>query len=310
MRVKRRTMLVPRRMAVLLSICLLPSVAGLVNAMQRPRRSVALHSSHAHSAPEQGDFDDDEANLVGAPLLQGPTVPEDDMLAALEVEDLGLVLEVGPSAVAPCGLGLFARLAAGVRAVELPEMTLLAGYSRGEFRSEHFGDKTVGFVIPSGNTAVFFQQKLMSVETVLGMVDDAGEEAQLAGHVVERAGEGYAVRPTNDDPCFLRYFVPEALPGDLGEVGPLLSARNFGQFCNDRAFVPGMTNEAAYLERAAEENCVELVWRVEYDSNAGLLVPSWPLSVLSRDCAFANSNPIELGTTYGWNYWDASVRFE
>lgn len=37
-----------------------------------------------------------------------------EQVASLEVEDLGLVLEVGGSAVAPGSLGLFARLAPGV----------------------------------------------------------------------------------------------------------------------------------------------------------------------------------------------------
>ena len=37
-----------------------------------------------------------------------------EQVASLEVKDLGLVLEVGGSAVAPGSLGLFARLAPGV----------------------------------------------------------------------------------------------------------------------------------------------------------------------------------------------------
>jgi len=47
-------------------------------------------------------------------IYRGPFFYLGEQVASLEVEDLGLVLEVGGSVVAPGSLGLFARLAPGV----------------------------------------------------------------------------------------------------------------------------------------------------------------------------------------------------
>lgn len=46
-------------------------------------------------------------------------------VASLEVEELGLVLEVGGSAVAPGSLGLFARLAPGTHAASCARLARL-----------------------------------------------------------------------------------------------------------------------------------------------------------------------------------------
>jgi hypothetical protein len=47
---------------------------------------------------------------------------------------------------------------------------------------------------------------------------------------------------------------------------------------------------------------LELAWRME--DNGGILVPTWPVVILSRNVAFTNSQPMEVGVNYGWKYWE------
>ena len=60
-----------------------------------------------------------------------------------------------------------------------------------------------------------------------------------------------------------------------------------------------------YARAAATKNVLELVWRLEVDSDAGALAPSWPVVFLNRPVAFSNAEPMELGITYGSRYWRA-----
>lgn len=46
---------------------------------------------------------------------------------------------------------------------------------------------------------------------------------------------------------------------------------------------------------------LELAWRME--DNGGVLEPTWPVVILSRDVAFSNAMPMEVGVNYGWKYW-------
>jgi hypothetical protein len=70
---------------------------------------------------------------------------------------------------------------------------------------------------------------------------------------------------------------------------------------------PGPEDSDAYEARADANNCLQLVWRVEFDEEAQQLVPSWPVSTLSRDLTFTNTKPMEIGCTYGWAYWSAAL---
>jgi hypothetical protein len=236
--------------------------------------------------------------------FSGPATGDDtnELLCSLELEELGLVLSVAKSAVATGTLGLFCRISDAVDETTLPALTLLAGYAKGKFQCKDQGDKTVGFSIASMNAPVFFNRQLMTIEQALASVATETEEVRLAGHDVyyDEEEENIVVVPTNEPP-FARYFVPN----DDDEM----NVTNFGQYCNDRAFVTGI-GPVEYTSRCETENCVRLAWRLEYDEDAKMLKPSWPVSILSRDMKFCNREPIELGTTYGWNYWNATIELD
>ena len=79
---------------------------------------------------------------------------------------------------------------------------------------------------------------------------------------------------------------------------------NIGQFANDLAI--GGAADAAYVDASSAANIVVLVQRLERDPlNPLLLLPSRPISTLSRDVTFANQQPMEVGCEYGSNYWHA-----
>ena len=246
--------------------------------------------------------------------FSGPVISGDDdtttaaeLLCSLELEELGLILSVAKSTVATGTLGLFCRISDTVDETTLPALTLLAGYAKGQFHYQDQGDKTVGFSIVSMDAPVFFQRQLMTIEQALAAsscmtATESTEEVKLAGHDVyyDEEEEKIVVVPTNDPP-FARYFVPN----DDDEM----NVTNFGQYCNDRAFVTGI-GPVEYASRCETENCVRLAGRLEYDETAKMLKPSWPVSILSRDMMFCNREPIELGTTYGWNYWNATIELD
>ena len=70
---------------------------------------------------------------------------------------------------------------------------------------------------------------------------------------------------------------------------------------------PPSTQEI-YNQQSDEKNVVQLVWRLEFDPTTNSLIPSWPVSVCSKDITFQNNNVyMELGTKYGWNYWQGTM---
>mmetsp|Transcript_36555 Transcript_36555/g.53537 ORF Transcript_36555/g.53537 Transcript_36555/m.53537 type:complete len:84 (-) Transcript_36555:456-707(-) len=67
-----------------------------------------------------------------------------------------------------------------------------------------------------------------------------------------------------------------------------------------------------YLQK---NNAVQLIWRLEYDTKTNCLIPTWPVSVITsmyeEGVEFTNEEEfMELGTQYGWNYWQAVVDLE
>jgi hypothetical protein len=157
----------------------------------------------------------------------------------------------------------------------------------------------------------------MTIERALAAVATATVEVKLAGHNVyyDEDEKTIVVVPTSnhnnssnneEQMPFARYFVPNPNDQDDDE---LMNITNIGQYCNDRAFVTGI-GPVEYASRCDTENCLRLVWRLEYDDDNKILQPSWPVSVLARDMTFDNRQPIELGTTYGWNYWNASIALD
>jgi hypothetical protein len=251
----------------------------------------------------------------------GPTILNDDaeIRCSLELQELGLVLSVAESSVAGA-LGLFVRISDDVDQATLPAMTLLAGYAKGTFYDKDQGDKTVGFSLFSMDAPVFFNRQLMTIQEAMACCCVATkttsssetleqQEVRVAGHDVyyDEEEDKIVILPTSSsgEPLpFCRYFVPN---GD-----DEMNVTNFGQYCNDRAFQIGMdmVDPTEYMSRCETENCVRLAWRLEFDEKANMLKPSWPVSILSRDMRFCNREPIELGTTYGWSYWNATIELD
>jgi hypothetical protein len=233
------------------------------------------------------------------------------MAAVLQLAELGIDLAVGPSIVSPGQLGLFGRCSDDVDSVALPECTLLCGYANpGAFLNADVGDKTVGFSLKSSTTAVFFDRQLMEIGDALqkAAAEYGNGGCGLAGHELSMNDQDILTLHPVDG--FDRYFCPDLVNKEHDDQD--ITVQNFGQFCNDLAWnmMSPPANLEEYMERSASNNCVQLVWRLEYDASCQCLVPSWPVSVLSRDVSFENQEFMELGTRYGWGYWQATVLLE
>jgi hypothetical protein len=269
---------------------------------------------------------------------------EAEIMEGISLAELGLDLCVAPSTVAPSGLGIFVKVSQDssvegerIEQVTLPAMTLLCGYSReGSYQTEDIGDKTVGFLLNSPNTAVFFNRQLMSIFDALTMAgsstDDEGDAdvklseirlCGLAGHSIQAVedeggldGSGM-IRIDAVEDGFPRYFVPAGVNPQyqIEQEDEVMqySVQNFGQFGNDLAwdFINPPKSKEDYIARSREKNMLQLVWRMEYDSAQQCLVPSWPVTVVNQDVTFGNKDHfMELGTQYGWKYWQATVQVE
>lgn len=249
------------------------------------------------------------------PTYSGPTFagsPPHPMVAVLGLAELGIDLAVGPSIVSPGQLGLYCRCSEEVDFTSLPECTLLCGYAKpGTFLYADVGDKTVAFSLTSGSTAVFFESQLMDISDALqkAAVAYGNGACGLAGHELFMKGQDELTLHSIDG--FARYFCPDLI--DLeDQSNQAVNVQNFGQFCNDLAWNMSSppTTLQEYMDRSSFDNCVQLVWRIEYDESCLSLVPSWPVSILSRGVSFCNKEYMELGTRYGWPYWQATVQLK
>lgn len=294
------------------------------------------------------------ATVTNTIIYDGPILPSDieenDILAGIQLQELGIDLVVAPSTVAEGTLGLFMGLSYGVEKATLPKMTLLCGYSGktedngGSFQEADIGDKTVGFFIRSPQTAVFYNQQLMSIEDALKMAatqstNNIGKEEDtksdvnycgLLGHEIEitvnsnddntsHQEHQIMIHPVDDG--FPRYWVPSQMnqhmlesPADeeSNDSTSDLSIQNLGQFCNDLAWdysdPPDSMEE--YKKRSSQKNIIQLIWRIEFDLEGNCLKPSYPVSVFSQDVVVEKEELMEIGTRYGWNYWQATVDLE
>jgi hypothetical protein len=268
------------------------------------------------------------------PILADPS----KIVAGLSLNELGLDLLVAPSTVAPGQLGLYAILSERdsddrIESTTIPAMSLLCGYSReGRFAAKDEGDKTVGFSLACATTAVFYERQLMSIVDALALAAEtkgANQACGLAGHVLVQNEDTQQVEIYLDggNPEFKRYFIPALVndndddnndsnsqeEGNDDDKYANLSVQNLGQFCNDLAwsFDKPPINKDDYDHADSSNNIVQLVWRLEFDPTTNSLVPSWPVSVLARDVSFENADVcMEVGTRYGWNYWQATVDLE
>jgi hypothetical protein len=270
---------------------------------RRPRDQRAFAAPH--------DTPHDTPTIYDGPILGDPN----EIVAGFSLAQLGLDVAVAPSAIAPGTFGLYVALSEGVETTTTPAMELLCGYSReGSFQNKDTGDKTVGFSLAGPETAVFYDQQLMSVLDALELAaKEKGDGAcGLAGHVLVQEDEtGQVDIHVDTETDFKRYYVPSLLDDDDDDTE--ISVQNLGQFCNDLAWSysspPGTKEE--YDATSLQKNAVQLVWRLEYDPESSCLVPTWPVSVLADDIVFKNSQDfMELGTKYGWGYWQATVDIE
>ena len=256
-----------------------------------------------------------EIPIYDGPILDSYTAADDsngelpDIQGIIELTELGMEIAVGPSTVVPGQLGLYCRCIDAVDAVTLPECTLLCGYAKpGTFLDTDVGDKTVGFALHSSTTAIFFERQLMTVQDALAKAatEYGNGSCGLAGHELSMNDndELIVLQPVANG--YQRYYCPDE------EVVTPISIQNYGQYCNDLAWnqlsPPSSADE--YMARSRMHNCVQLVWRLEYDTDTQCLVPTWPVSLIAHDVRFENHQFMELGTRYGWNYWQAVVNLE
>lgn len=276
-------------------------------------RSPTRSAGRNESRPRRNGMSSRIYSSSSSPIYTGPILdtPSQPMAATLQLAELGIDLAVGPSLVSPGQLGLFCRCSDDIDSVALPECTLLCGYANpGTFLDADVGDKTVGFSLTSSTTAVFFDRQLMEIGDALqkAATDYGNGACGLAGHELSMNDQDILTIHQVDG--FDRYFCPDLVNREHDDQD--VNVQNFGQFCNDLAWnmMSPPSNLKEYMERSASNNCVQLVWRLEYDASCQCLVPSWPVSVLSRDVSFENQEFMELGTRYGWGYWQATVELE
>lgn len=285
--------------------------------LKRPRNQpttpliAAAHQHHGEGPLTPRTYD--------GPILADPN----EIVAGVSLAQLGLDLAVAPSTIAPGSLGLYVALSEGVEESTTPAMELLCGYSReGCFQTKDEGDKTVGFSLAGPETAVFYEQQLMSILDALELAakEKGNGACGLAGHVLVQDDENGEVNVyvDSDDTEFKRYYVPALVNKESGDDGDNadpqeleISVQNMGQFCNDLAWSYVSPPDTKEEYDALEKNAVQLVWRLVYDPESKCLVPTWPVSVLADELVFKNSEAfMELGTKYGWGYWQATVDLE
>eukprot|EP00667_Euglena_gracilis_P011024 EG_transcript_11240 len=248
------------------------------------------------------------AELPALEAYEGPELPWSALEAGVELQQLGLVVAVGPSSLGPeAGRGLYVALGDGVAEVSLPQGTLLCGYARGTMQARPQGNKSVAFAFDDLATPVFYNRQLMPLKDAIVQAAAATAAGNapvdvshaLYGHLVYEKEGTVAVAP--DPEVTARYFIPTEPP--LAEVG----VTSLGMFANDLAFLNLDPEEELYASLSGLRNVLELVWRVEWDAEAKRLAPSWPVVIMAREVAFKNRHAMEVGVRYGWRYWQSAL---
>lgn len=278
-------------------------------------------------------IDDGSALPVPGPSIQAPTAVE----TKVHIAELGVVLQVAQSLVAPGERGLFIRLADDFPRdhVVLPAGRPLCGYCGGAnvFTDAVRGNMAVPFAFDSAQSVVLYHGELRPLQQV---VTESGADGVYA-HRVQRYGPGGAgVMVTRDEAVTRRVLVPdEARAAAAGGV-PGCTREGVAQFCNDHAYSPDLLErkEAGWTyERASfERNLLILAWSLRPSSRdepldepvhdptpwadrpqgsspaqgarATTLVPGAMCAVLARAARLDRSaGSVELGLHYGIDYW-------
>lgn len=231
----------------------------------------------------------------------GPQSSISEMEAGIDIEDIGIKVLVGPS-VAATGRGLFVSLGSDVDEVVLPVATPICGYSKGEFKAEDWGDKTVGYGFENIFSGVIFDKKLMPLfEAITAVTKNASMvpvSDVVLGHTLYLDGNN-SIAITKDQGFKNFFFVPD----EVVEWGP----SNLGLFANDFGFNFEIQDSAEYDQLSDTTNILQIVWRMEYSE--GKLRPTWPVVILKKDTKFINKEPMEVGIHYSWSYWEAMMNF-
>ena len=248
-----------------------------------------------------GDSDKNDQQQLEA--YTGPISSFEEVVGGFHASELGLKIMVAPSKICS-GLGMYIVLDEDTFEVEVPAKTIISGYSqRGSLKkgAVEGKDTAVAFLFDTIKRGVIFEKKFQSLAEVL-----QNGKRQLLGHTIDdKDGESLLV----DLHTQLHYLpVPrnELIEKDDDK---LYCPQEIGVYCNDLAFEGPDTTEENYYSANEDFNALELVWRLALDeSNDTLLVPTWPVIITRKDLLFNNTEPMEIGLSYGWNYWAQTTK--
>eukprot|EP00466_Bigelowiella_natans_P020871 jgi/Bigna1/71808/fgenesh1_pg.17_\ len=254
------------------------------------------------------EVDDDEMmRYESIELLDGPAQQGElqGKIAEADLVDIGVTIHIA-SSIAGDGLGMFVSTIPGVMMAVLPSWSILCGYALGELSNRAVGDKAVAFSFNSPENVVLWEGKPHTLGQVLDKIkaNSSDDEISMLGHDVSISSEqgeifvpqssSSSVLPPNDDAR------GEGEDNDNNDVDEDISWQTLGQYCNDLA-LPADT-KAEYME-GAKRNSLNLLYNVKLID--GQLTPVQLVCVTTRDLRVENTDPIEIGCTYGWGYWQA-----
>jgi hypothetical protein len=230
------------------------------------------------------------------------------MNASMNVHNFkGLKLCVGPSGLG-FGLGLF--IACDEESIRVPSNALLCGYAEGHLDMRTIGDKCVQFTIDSLDTLIYYNNKVTTVKQAVledGSCDRPLFSDRIHGHVLTFDSNNKVTGIKPNPAIAKRVFVPT--------YSSAIHPKNFGIYVNDFSYEVGVTKES--YEKNDYRNCLKMIWLMEdsgsYESGARfkegrVIVPLHPVLISKRDLVFNSKTPIELGISYGWDYWEYWAR--
>ena len=142
---------------------------------------------------------------------------------------------------------------------------------------------------------VWFEGALWMANELLSR-DDVDE---IAGHIAIRDELGELEVLLIDEEQQYQ-FCPEA-------EQPTPSLATLGILFNDLAYHAD-TEDMGYEAASASANLVALIFEVGRDAqNSRRIVPITPIITVMRDVTLTSTEPVELGASYGADYWDLEV---